>query len=363
MDNNAFTLPVKLITFAFGLLSLVACMNQTSPASGLRKILDVQPEEIIAALSADARTALCFADAQTATPGIWRVDVSSRQKTQLIAGAKGRRFSAVRWSPDEKRISYVSTESTISAPFLPDARIMLADSNGANSRVIYGDGKEEKDRWIHDYDWSPNSQMIAVAVDTDLVIINTINRSRKKVAGNVGVPYGGSVVVSWSPDGSYIAYPGAADISGNTIWILNTVSGKSTRAFSEVFASNVELSPVWSPDSKRILMTSVVVASGQGKGTAEIVNLDTGAMTQVMVGATNVSGDWLPAFSLDGRRIALVVYDAKGNYHLIAADSAGKNVVDLGTVSSEESGRIQWAKDGKSILVIGTKTILSVDIS
>jgi hypothetical protein len=103
-------------------------------------------------------------------------------------------------------------------------------------------------------------------------------------------------------------------------------------------------------------MTSVALTSPE-KGTAEIVDVATGAITSINVGATNVSRDWLPAFSPDGKWIALVAYGAPHDYHLIVVEATGKNVQDFGQVSADDSGQVQWATDGKAIFVLGTQAI------
>jgi Tol biopolymer transport system component/DNA-binding winged helix-turn-helix (wHTH) protein len=108
---------------------------------------------------------------------------------------------------------------------------------------------------------------------------------------------------SWSPDGRYVAFWRGGEPQDAGIFIVPALGGAERRVVAG-YAGGVS----WSPDGKSLafLRGGLGASSPDSPLSIWIASVATGESRQVTRPPTDVFGDYTPAFSPDGRRIAFV---------------------------------------------------------
>jgi len=127
---------------------------------------------------------------------------------------------------------------------------------------------------------------------------------------------GTSSQLSWSPDGSRLAYTSASDPDGNQLYLIN-VKGTDPRQLTHFPLYKFPWQPTWSPDGSRIAFEL------RGSG-IDVINAD-GSGLKVVIAE---SGVWsYPTWSPGGFRIAYIL-DSNG-YELWTMDPDGSHRTKL----------------------------------
>ncbi|WP_179477723.1 MULTISPECIES: Tol-Pal system beta propeller repeat protein TolB [unclassified Rhodanobacter] len=127
--------------------------------------------------------------------------------------------------------------------------LLVADSDGFNPQVV----ARSKESLLSPA-WSPDGKKIAYVSfesgNSNIYVQDITTGSRQLVESH---PKGINGAPAWSPDGSKLAV--ALSFSGNlNIYVLNMASRQETRLTSDNLAINTQ--PVWSPDGQTIYFTS-----------------------------------------------------------------------------------------------------------
>jgi TolB protein len=127
--------------------------------------------------------------------------------------------------------------------------LLVADSDGFNPQVV----ARSKESLLSPA-WSPDGKKIAYVSfesgNSNIYVQDITTGSRQLVESH---PKGINGAPAWSPDGSKLAV--ALSFSGNlNIYVLNMASRQETRVTSDNLAINTQ--PVWSPDGQTIYFTS-----------------------------------------------------------------------------------------------------------
>ena len=205
------------------------------------------------------------------------------------------------WSPDGRRIAYVSFENKKPVVYvhslLDGKRQVVANFKGSNSAPA----------------WSPDGTRLAVALSRDggsqLFMVNADGSGVRRLSTSGGI----DTEPRFSPDGQSIYF--TSDRGGSPqIYRMGANGGEAQRV---TFDGTYNVSPRISPDGKRL----AYVARNGGKFQVAILDL---ATRQVQV-LTDSDRDESPSFSPNGRMILLAtVIGGRGVLSAVSADGSVK---------------------------------------
>jgi TolB protein len=146
---------------------------------------------------------------------------------------------------------------------------------------------------------------------------------------------------SWSNDGQWLAYVSFED-RVSAIYVQELRSGERRRVSAR---AGVNGAPAWSPDGKRLALT----LSGSG-GNLDVYVLDLG--TQGLARITDDPAiDTEPAWSADGASLYFTS-DRSGGPQIYRTDVAGHTRVQRMTFGSPYNARARLAPDGRSLAFV-----------
>lgn len=219
--------------------------------------------------------------------GIWLVSLSNREP-RFIASVQNTNFfityagESLAWSPDSKRIAYVSaSEEPPETSATPSDDPKVIDRIQYKSRTSFSDNRRTR-VWITAIDRSETRQLTSGPFYDHAITFNPnggeiaflSNREPDPDANNnsdiFAVDFGGQVrqithtrgceyEPAWSPDGKWIAYTATKrdvttidSVAEDThVWVISA-AGSSSRELTRTQDRRAR-SPRWSPDSRDIL--------------------------------------------------------------------------------------------------------------
>jgi Tol biopolymer transport system component len=201
----------------------------------LSRITTGEQGEIFPALSPDGQM-VAYVDAMT---GHLYVRQLAGGRVLRLGDELSGYVTSPRWSPDQTSILFMSGGVLYTVPPL----------GGAVSTIV-----REEDAPVLTPAWSPDGSRISYSLGGASLIVRDIV-SRSTVSFDANEPHS----PSWSPDGSRIAFVSGnssylvGNIAPSSVWVLDLDTGEAVRVTGE---SNVNLSPVWSPDGAGIFLVS-----------------------------------------------------------------------------------------------------------
>jgi TolB protein len=178
----------------------------------------------------------------------------------VVPLVEGEGFSIfARWSPNGSKVAYLSDERG-GPPFNDAIEILVADADGTDAVSLLGPGRFLDDPGPIDLSWSPDGSRIAFAgreLGTDRSGVSIVNADGTGYRRMLG---GYWEAISWSPDGRRLALTGDPDTEDGSGQIdLYTVRLDGTGLVRLTDDGSTERLPSWSPDGTRIVFADVRV--------------------------------------------------------------------------------------------------------
>lgn len=201
------------------------------------------------------------------------------------------------------------------------------------------------DRAVNYPAWSPDDLELAYLECTpegtcDLVIRTLESGVTRIVLTGIQAPWG----LSWSPDGSLLAYSAREEATDSwSIHAFQRASGRVARLTNPAAAIRGDIEPAWSRDGKRLLFKRSV---GEGVGDLWVLDTDTSELTRLTHDDTGVVGaDWMPG---DSR----IVFSSNrsGLFRLYFLDIATGEIHPANAVPARDPARPRVSRDGRRMI-------------
>jgi dipeptidyl aminopeptidase/acylaminoacyl peptidase len=283
-------------------------------------------------------------------PTIWLVDTRSGEQVPLAAGPGS--HSQPRWSPDGRRLAYISTAEGGAAQLF-----VRWTGNGESVRIT---GLPDTPSSMA---WSPDGRQIAYTmfVPGDGLKLGAL--PPKPEGAQWAPPLEIHSDITYRTDEEGYLKPGFSHV------FLVAADGGAPRQLS--FGSVHDNGPLsWTPDGRALLFSSNRSPNWAREGfNTEVYALDVGSGTITALTSRN-GPDNEPVASPDGRLIAYTGFDDKErgyeNSRLYVMDRGGGGARVLTASLDRSVDSPQWAADGRSIYVAyedkGTRKVARVGL-
>jgi Tol biopolymer transport system component len=239
--------------------------------------------------------------------------------------------------------------------------------------VMNADGTEqrrltESEGNDHSPVWSPDGRRIAFVSTRDkndevplkndeIYSMNADGSDQQRLTSNPGNNYDTNLSPAWSPDGRKIAFTALRD--GNAeIYVMNA-DGSAAHNLTQSWQSEDE-EPAWSPDGRKIVFHSDRDGADELPPNDElyVMNADGSGVRRL---TTNPAQDIDPAWSPDGKKVAFTsARDGNAEIYVMNADGSGQRRVTRGAAADDSFGpRTTWSPDGTRIAFDSNQSGLS----
>ena len=309
-----------------------------------------------AAWSPDGRKVLYVSrgDRNTWDLYVINVDGSGRRRLTSVSSA------SAAWSPHGRKIAFAGPRRA------PDALHPRPASGGLWVINADGSGKRRLAPKGEDPAWSPDGRTIAFAASSRIYVVNADGTGQRALAGTTvgGSRTGGRMSSpAWSPDGRKVLFLSDAGTLCDFCFHLYVVNadGSGERRLGHKHETGPrrmvgDFSPAWSPDGQRIAFVrrrfhptglDVGVVRVMRAGGREQRKLTRERLTEGH--SLHASVAWSP----DGQKLAFTS-DRDGNAEVYTINSGGSELRRL-TNNPEYDGDAAWAPDGRQLVFVSNR--------
>ena len=241
------------------------------------------------------------------------------------------------WSPDGRQIAFTSHRNNVSGAYNTEVYVM--DSDGTNiRRLTHHLGVDAP------ASWSPDGKQIAFVSERDgnfeIYVMTPDGANLRNLTQHPSI----DTAPSWSPDGRQIVFASNrrrffeefGHFSGTDLYVMNADGSDVRRLTGRPGAPHQELdmTPCWSPDGKRIVFTSFRGDAIRDGGSYDIYVMDADGNNQKNI-SPSLAWEMDPCWSSDGEQIvfaavvpSIPVEDlpGKGNTDIYVMNRDGSDV-------------------------------------
>ncbi len=254
---------------------------------------------------------------------------------RIIVGHPADDFAAV-WSPDRTRVAYLSDRDGNVEVYVTLSFADPSNPSSSSSLRVTNTGVDESN-----VTWSPDGKRLAyVSPDIDgppriyWLALDTL-RPNRLIFGREG-----EADPAWSPQDRWVAFS-VQDPNGVPIGIflrnpggVNTIQVSQTRDYA----------PSWSPNGKWLAF----VSERDNNQEIYVVEVrDDGSVTQQVNVTMNPANEWAPTWSADGKRVVFIS-DRNGGPDIAAVGLDGADLVLL-TANDFDESSVDVGPSGKVV--------------
>ncbi len=227
--------------------------------SALQRLTTGDSKDFSAAWSPDGRSLAFWRVGSGVQSGIYVMNLDDESATLVHPTSAS--IWAIRWSPDGKRIAYVSVEipqgPSNELDLSEDLDVMNADGSDVTPVITYGQ--------VNDFDWSPDGTQFAIErqygigpnkLATDLAVVNADGTDERPLTDD-----GSSRDPTWSPDGSTIVFVDSVNGDARSGELFAVAPDGRERKQLTMGHGDVE-DPVFAPDGSLVAYTRFPNADG-----------------------------------------------------------------------------------------------------
>ncbi len=271
-----------------------------------------------------------------AISNLWMSSWNGKRTLQMTRSKKG--ASSPRWSPDGRALAFVEARGGDDAK----SQVWLLDRDGGEARQL-----TKLPGGVDEFEWSPDGKRLAVIaadVDPDEPAEDAKPEAKKLLPKPI-------VIDRFQFKDDKVGYLRRLR---SHLYVFDLASEKATVLTPGDFD---EETPVWSPDSRRIVFVSKREGDPDRNENTDLylVNAEAGAIARPLTSYPGADSD--PVWSPDGKQIAFLrggpmqyrEYDP-AQIAVLSVDGGEARV--LGATLDRAASNLTWSADGRSLLFL-----------
>jgi Tol biopolymer transport system component len=306
--------------------------------------------------SPDGRKILYVSRSERNTWDLYVINVDGSGQRRLTSVSS----ASAAWSPDGRKIAF---QGPLRAPDASHPRrvrgaLWVINADGSGKRRLAPKGEDPA--------WSPDGRTIAFATFSGIYVVNADGTGQRGLAGTsvAGSRTGGHMSSpAWSPDGRKVLFLSDAGTLCDFCFHLYVVNadGSGERRLEHKDKTGPrrmvgDFSPAWSPDGQRIaFVRRSFLPTGLDVGVVWVMRAD-GREQRKLTRERRAEGRSLHArvaWSPDGRKLAFAS-GRDGNAEVYTINTDGSGLRRL-TDSPEYDGDAVWSPDGRQLVFVSNR--------